>query len=139
MLRVATFAIVAFLVTFVGATWWALESGDVAMIETTPPSGDVRATRVWYAESDGDRWLEAGTPDNPWYRDALRNPEVVLIVNGVATRHRAEPVAGAEAHQRIRALLGKKYGLRDSWISMIFDTSKSVAVRLAPIETRVPE
>ena len=52
---------------FVAVTWWVLEAGGVAVIETRSPDGMLRSTHVWYAEPDGELWLEAGTPENPWY------------------------------------------------------------------------
>ena len=34
------------------------------------------------------------------------------------------------SHERIRSLLREKYGLRDWWIGLLFDTSSSLAVEL---------
>jgi hypothetical protein len=59
VLKALLTAIPALLVAFVLATAWALESGGVAVIETHAPGGELRATHVWYAESDGELWLEA--------------------------------------------------------------------------------
>ncbi len=115
-----------------GMTGWALESGGVAVIETQTPEGGPRFTHVWYAEPDGELWLEAGTPENPWFRDVQENPAVTLKAKGRAGRYVAEPVDDRNGNSRIRSLMREKYGFRDLWVGLIFDTSRSVAVQLLP-------
>jgi hypothetical protein len=117
-------------------TWWALESGGVAVVGTRTPEGDVRSTHVWYAEPDGELWLEAGTPENPWFRDIQVSPELDFTSEGRSRRYTAHPIEGSSGHRRIRALLLEKYGFRDRWVGLLVDTSGSVAVRLEPIEGR---
>ncbi len=111
-------------------TWWALESGGVAVIETRDPLGEARHTHVWYAETNGELWLEAGTPENAWFRDVQDDPTVILRTNGRTEHCVAEPVDDPRGHPRIRSLMRKKYGFRDLWVGLLFDTSRSVAVRL---------
>ena len=117
---------------FVGLTWWVLESGGVAIVETRAPDGGARATHVWYASQAGETWLEAGTPDNAWFRDVERFPLVTLSIDGEATRYRAEPSRDAAARERLRALLRQKYGFRDWWIGLFVDGSGTGPVRLVP-------
>jgi len=117
----------------VGAvTWWALESGGVAVIETRDPAGGVRSTHVWYVEPDGELWLEAGTPENSWFQDAHADPTIVFRANGRTEGYLAEPVDDPRGHPRIRLLMREKYGIRDVWVGLLFDTSRSIAVRLLP-------
>ncbi len=113
-------------------TWWALESGGVAIVETRAPDGSTRATHVWYAEPDGEIWLEAGTPEAAWFEDVRRSAAVTFTANGRSDEYEARPIADASGHIRIRALLREKYGFRDVWVGLLFDTSRSVAVRLTP-------
>ena len=115
-------------------TWWALEAGDVAVIETQTPAGTVRSTHVWYVEPDGELWLEAGTPGNAWFQDVLRSPAVTFKTSGQVSRRTAEPVESSSAQSHIRSLIRAKYGFRDLWVGLIVDTSRSVAVRLVPEE-----
>ena len=115
---------------FGATTWWALESGGVAVIETQTPAGTVRSTHVWYTEPDGELWLEAGTPENAWFQDVLRSPAVTFKASARVSRHTAEPIDTPSAHSEIRSLIREKYGLRDLWVGLIVDTSRSVAVRL---------
>ena len=124
----------ALVAAFAAITWWALESGGVAVIETRAPNGSVRATHVWYTEHDGELWLEAGTPENAWFQDVQQNPLVTFSADGNSLRYRARPFTGASGHSQIRALLRDKYGLRDRWVGLIADTSLSIAVQLLPAE-----
>jgi hypothetical protein len=125
-------------VLFVLITWWALEAGGVAVIETETPEESMRSTHVWFVESDGETWIEAGTSENGWYRDIQGVSAVSFSTpqsNG-ARHFRAVPVPGASAHDRIRSQLRAKYGFRDWWINRIFDTTASIAVRLVPTDER---
>lgn len=112
------------------ATWWALESSGVAVIETHAPDGSLRSTHVWFAERKGEIWLEAGTPENPWYRTILIEPTLSFSSAELSGHFRAEPVEAPDGHERIRMLLRDRYGLRDAWVGLLVDTSGSVAVRL---------
>lgn len=51
--------------------------------------------------------------------------------------HRAEILDTPADHHRIRTLLRTKYGLRDWWIGLLQDTSRSMAVKLRPTPHRV--
>ena len=116
--------------TFVATTWWALESGGVAIVRTQPAGGGVRDTRVWYTESDGELWLEAGSPENSWLVDVGSDPSLTFTADSSSRRYTAEPVDDPSGHPKIRALMREKYGFRDWWVGLIADTSRSVAVRL---------
>lgn len=142
---------------FLLITWWALESGGVAVIETRADDGSLRSTHVWFVEPDGELWVEAGTPENGWYLDVLRDPALSFSADRRSGRYLAERVSGdntdrtddtddtantantggaSGAHARVRSLLREKYGFRDFWISLIFETSNSIAMRLIPVEGR---
>jgi len=128
MLGVVTILVAAFGVT----TWWALESDGVAVVETHAADGSIRATHVWYCETDGDLWLEAGSPENGWFQDVQQNPALTLSIEGRSARYVARTIVDPTGHQRIRSLIRDKYGIRDRWINLIVDTSRSVAVQLLP-------
>lgn len=114
-------------------TWWALEASDVAVLTTQRPDGGARETHVWWA-ADGDvLLLEAATPERAWLAEALAAGEVELARGGRRERFRVERSDGPEGHARIRALLREKYGLRDAWVGLLQDTSRSVALRLRPV------
>ena len=111
-------------------TWWALESGGVAVVRTTAPDGSLRSTHVWYVEPDGALWIEAGTPENPWFVDTQRDPRVAFSAETRSGDYLAQRIERLGARDRIRALLRQKYGIRDWWVGVLFDTSRSIAVEL---------
>jgi hypothetical protein len=113
-------------------TWWALESSGVAEIETRSAEGTSRSTHVWYAESGKQIWLEAGTPENGWYVDIQANPKISFKAGERSGTYRALPMLDPAARHQMRSLLRKKYGIRDRWIALLFDTSNSIAVQLLP-------
>jgi hypothetical protein len=117
---------------FSGMTWWSLESGGVAVLRTDRPDGLRRETRVWFARYEGALWLESATPERAWYLDLRSNPDVSLTIDGEVSRYRAQAMTDPEARRRIRSLLRRKYGVRDWWVGLFQDTSRSVAVRLVP-------
>ena len=122
------------LAAFVATTWWALESGGVAVIETRTADDSVRFTHVWYTEPDGELWLEAGTPENGWFIDIQENADVRFETDGHSVHYIARPEEDPSGHDRIRFLIRAKYGFRDRWVGLVVDTSRSVAVRLLPAE-----
>ena len=134
MLRRALLALGALLLALAALTFIALESGGVAIVETHAPDGSVRATHVWFVEHDGELWLEAGAPENSWFRDAERDPGVRVRIDGVASERRAEIVP--EASPDVRARLHAKYGWRDAWVGLFVDATRSTAVRLREAEER---
>lgn len=136
--RSAIVAVFGALLTVAAITAWALESGGVAVIHTRSPDGSRRATHVWTVQHEGELWVEAGTPENAWFRDVQRTPDVEIEVDGMTLLRRAERIEAPAAHDRIRALLREKYGVRDWWVGWFVDTSRSIAVRLVPTQAKAP-
>ncbi len=134
LVRLILIILVALIAAFGATTWWALESGGVAVIETRTPDGAVRSTHVWYAEPNEELWLEAGTPENPWFQDVKRNPILTFNIDGRSTRYVARSAGDPSGHTRIRSLIREKYGFRDRWVGLVVNTSRSVAVQLLPAE-----
>lgn len=124
--------IAALATAFAATTWWALESGGVAIVETRSPDGTVRSTHVWYVEPSGELWLEAGSPENAWFQDVQHDPVLTFSANGDAARYVARPAEGSSAPQRVRSLIREKYGFCDRWVGLGVDTARSVAVQLLP-------
>lgn len=136
-MRCLLLALAAGVVALAGITGWALEAGEVAVLVTQRPDGGARETHVWWAADAGALWVEAATPERAWLAEARASGEVELRREGRSERFRAEPVPGAQGHAHVRALLRAKYGLRDAWVGLLQDTSRSVAVRLVPRESGV--
>jgi hypothetical protein len=132
MLKRAAATVAVLVIALAGVTWAALEASDVAVLHTRAADGEVRRTRVWFAEHDGALWLEAPTPQREWLLDVQATPRVSLTRGDATASFDATPVTGGDGQARIRALLAAKYGWRDWWIGFLQDTSHSVAVRLTP-------
>ncbi|HME69679.1 MAG TPA: hypothetical protein VKM54_07400 [Myxococcota bacterium] len=116
---------------FGAVTWWALESGEVVVLRTRDARGAVHETRVWIASDEsGVLWIEAANPERRWYQDLLVRPEVEVVRGGTPERRHAVPLPGPEEHAIVRRLLAQRYGLRDCWIGLLADTSRSVGIRL---------
>jgi hypothetical protein len=131
--RAALVVLVALLLFGTG-TWLALESQEVVVLRTRSADGSTRETRIWVADSQGLPWIEAATPERSWYRELVAHPRVELVRSGTTRPFMAEPVEGSEGHEKIRALLRDRYGFADWWVGLLQDTSRSVAVRLRPVE-----
>lgn len=135
-MKIALACILGAGLAFVAFTGWVLESGGVAIVETRAPDDSLRSTHVWYVEPDGELWLEAGTPENSWYLDVLRDPSIVFHAEGRSQSYRAEPAPDPVAQARVRSLIRNKYGFRDWWVGWFIDSSASIAVRLVPLSAR---
>jgi hypothetical protein len=132
VIRVALAIAASLVIAFAALTWLALESGGVAIVETRASDGSIRSTHVWYAEPDGELWLEAGSPQNPWFEDLSRDPRLSFRAEGRASEYLARKFEDPATRARIRALLREKYGLRDLWVGLLVDSSRSLVVRLDP-------
>ncbi|MFQ5415634.1 MAG: hypothetical protein ACE5FL_01170 [Myxococcota bacterium] len=132
-MRIAILCIASALASFFGVTWYALESGGVAIVATRPANGPERRTHVWYVEPRDELWIEAGTPQNGWFVDLENDRELHFSADGIAARYRALPSSDPADQRRIRSLIRAKYGWRDRWVGMFVDSSKSVPVRLQPL------
>ncbi|HEY8494405.1 MAG TPA: hypothetical protein VIN04_10960 [Myxococcota bacterium] len=117
-----------------GVTLYALEGSEVAVLRTRTPDGRFEETRVWVADVDGATLIEAANPERTWYQSLRTHPDVELLRDGQPLRYRALPEPGPEGRQRIRELLREKYGWADWWVSLFQDTSRSVLVRLEPLD-----
>lgn len=136
-MKIAIGILFAALAAFAGITWAALETGGgVAIVETRAPDGSTRSTHVWFVEDKGGLWLEAGTPENGWYRDVLREPAVGFHTDGRVGRYLAQPMKDRERHDWVRERIAAKYGWRDRWVSLFVDQDHSIAVELALARNR---
>ena len=116
---------------FGAVTWSALESGEVVVLRTHDADGAVHENRVWLASDEsGVLWIEAANPDRSWYRELQVRPEVEVVRHRTPEHRHAVPVPGPEGHATVRRLLAARYGLRDWWIRLLADTSRSVGIRL---------
>ena len=130
---------VAVLTGFVVVTWWALEWNGVAVVETRKDDGSSRSTHVWYAETGGELWVEAGTPLNPWYLDLQSDASVTLSSAGpsgrfIGERIEADPsLRHFEMHSPNFGYLRNAYDLHpdgESVVAAVEAGGKSSAIRI---------
>lgn len=119
---------------FGAVTWMAVETSEVAVLRTRTPEGGFDETRVWVADAEGAAFIEAATPERPWYQSLRTYPDIELLRDGAPLRYRATPEPGPEGRARIRSMLREKYGWADWWVSLLQDTSDSVLIRLDPLD-----
>jgi hypothetical protein len=121
---------VALLAGAAALTVYALEADDVAIVETVRSDASLRRTHVWFVRDGEAVLLEAGTPENGWYRDILGTKHLRIVEPaGLARECVPEVLANPDGHAEIRERLRAHYGWRDVWIALLFDTSRSLAVR----------
>lgn len=114
-------------------TLLALEGGGVVQVRTVnAQTQQPRDTRIWFVGNGAQIVLEAGKPENPWALDVVQRNTLRLSGQGLDGDYRAR-IHGADSHLKIRQLMREKYGWRDAWVSMLFDTSMSRMVTLEPL------
>ena len=114
---VAYLGLVILVETWLGVFQPTLARTEIPMlvITTTDPSGESRDRRLARMERGGQIYISAHHWPRAWYRQALENPEVRAIINGVTGDYIAVPVEGEEYAQvvvdwpipfRMRFLMG---------------------------------
>jgi hypothetical protein len=131
MLRLLVGALCVLLLV-AGITIFAAESGEVVLLRTQGGDGQWRETRVWIIQSEGELWIEATTPDRPFMADLGVDLKVEIVGGDTAIPYWALVVHRDIAHEFIREEMRARYGWADWWIGLLFDNSRSVAIRLKP-------
>ena len=108
--------------------------GEIVTLGTSSPGGEAH-TRIWVVDDAGHAWLRAGSPGSGWLVRIDANPDVTLERVGQITRYHAVPVRNDPTlRDRIHALMREKYTWADRVVSLMRDSSKSVPIRLDPVE-----
>lgn len=133
MLKSVAFALLGLTLCLGLGTFLALESGGVVTVETVDHTdGRVRLTHIWFVIENEQLILEAGNQQNPWVKDIEHQPEVKIAGENISGEYRLVIERDAMSHRRVRSLMRAKYGWRDVWVSMLFDTTKSMLVLANP-------
>ena len=116
------------------ATLIALELNGVITVETVnSESRQPRHTHIWYVEVEDQLMLEAGNPENPWVKDLALSETIVLMGGGLDGVY-SFLIHDRDSHDMIRSSMRSKYGWRDWWISLLFDTSAYTAVTVTKVQ-----
>jgi hypothetical protein len=75
-----------------------------------------RETTVWLAVHDGQGYIRTGA--TTWGDNVRRDPEVVLIMNGVDYELRATPIPEGPLYEAVTQVFRDKYGFSDALIGL---------------------
>ncbi len=127
------FSLVILVIALIVVTLLALESGGVVTVYTPKAEGGThRATRIWFATESGRLYLEAGSPENPWVKDLDSTTSLKIEGQDLDGWYVFRLDSSARGHQVIRTMMRSRYGWRDWWIGVMFDTSESQLIELEP-------
>jgi F420H(2)-dependent quinone reductase len=95
---IAFVAYVALVVAFESLLGWVQPAGSSTIVVTTfDPDGKAHDRVVARLDSDGKLYVAANHWPRSWYRRALANPGVQVVISGERRDYRAVPVSGEES------------------------------------------
>ena len=130
LLGALTAAVVAAAAGAAGPDWNALAGVAVPEIVTLDEDGSERVTSLWLVVVDGQGYVRTG--DTTWHRNIVRNPDVVLRIEGASHPLRATHVTDPELRARIQAAFREKYGFQDRLVRLFGSEENTQLLRLDP-------
>jgi hypothetical protein len=102
-------------------------------VETRSAAGDVHSTIVWPVVRDGVVYLRSykGTSGR-WYREAIADPAIALVVDGRRLPARAVPASDAASVEACSAALRDKYPSDYSLEAMLLPAVLPTTLRIEP-------
>ena len=111
----------------------AIAAAREVKIETRSASGDVHRTIIWTAEHDGELYIRSYLgPRGRWYREALADPDVAILVDGRRVEARAVPATDEASVEACSAGLAAKYPRSQSLRAMLVEDVLPTTLRLEP-------
>lgn len=108
-----------------------IDRARTVRIETSRLCGPVHSTIIWAVVEGGDvfvrSWRGAGAR---WYREALANPDVAIVVRKHRTVGRAAPATDVDSVARASAGLERKYAGDPAVRSMVRDEILGTTLRI---------
>ena len=87
-----------------------LASTEEISVETRSKSGDIHRTIVWPVVRDGVVYIRSYKgPDGRWYREALADPQIAILIDGRRIAARAVPATDAASVDACSLALRDKY------------------------------
>jgi hypothetical protein len=120
--------------TVVFVTAFGIDEGEVVNLSTVDSKGAQFVTQLWIIEHDGQLYLRAGRPAARWLARLRAHPEVRLERAGATRAYRAVPVEDPMTREAVNRGMAEKYGEADRLIARFFDCTRSVPIRLEPLE-----
>ena len=117
----------------------AIAAAQEVRIETRSASGEVHKTIIWTAEHDGVLYVRSYLgPRGRWYREAVANPDVAILVNRRRIEARAVPATDPTSVEACSAGLTAKYPRSQSLRAMLVDDVLPTTMRLEPASAEEP-
>jgi hypothetical protein len=110
-----------------------LAAAEEIEIETQAPGEDARRTVIWAVVDDGEVFVRTYKgPGSRWYRDALANPAVAILVDGRRLAATAIPATDPDAIERTSSGFLRKYATDPSTRAMVAPDVLETTLRLEP-------
>ena len=119
----------------------AIAAAKEVRIETRSASGEVHRTIIWTAEQDGELYVRSYLgPRGRWYREAMADPDVAILVNRRRIEARAVPATDPTSIEACSSGLTAKYPRSQSLRAMLVDEVLPTTMRLepAPVPAAMP-
>lgn len=108
-----------------------IERAKTVRIETSKRGGPMHSTIIWAVVEHGEvfvrSWHGAGAR---WYREALANPDVAIVVQKHRIPARAVPATDADSVARASAGLERKYAGDPAVGSMVREEILGTTIRI---------
>jgi len=103
-------------------------------VETRSATGDVHSTIVWPVVRDGVVYLRSYKGQSGrWYREAIADPGIALVVDGRRLPARAVPASDAASVEACSAALRGKYSSDHSLEAMLAPDVLPTTLRIEPV------
>ena len=108
-----------------------IDRAKTVRIETSKPGGPVHSTIIWAVVDGSEVFVRSWRgPGARWYREALANPDVVILVQKQRIPARAVPATDPDSVARTSASLERKYAGDPATKSMVREEILDTTLRL---------
>ncbi len=106
-------------------------------VETHSKAGEVHRAIVWPLVRDGVVYLRSfHGPDGRWYREAVADPGIALVIDGRRVPVRAVPAPDDASVEACSAALREKYRRSYSLAAMLAPATLPTTLRIEPSSAR---
>lgn len=110
-----------------------LDRSEEVRIETRAAGRGAHSTIIWVVVDAGDVFIRSVRgARGRWYREAVANPAVALLVDGRRVTTTAIPASDPESVERASAALRRKYATDPALASMVREHTLETTLRLEP-------
>jgi len=107
-------------------------------VRVTRRDGKIGELPIWIVTVDGEAYVRSYLADRgAWYRRALANGRMTLVVRSTAHPVVVEPIRDEALNRRISEAFVAKYGNRGPARTMVSEPVTATTLRVSPAETAV--